>query len=294
MSSQQVNIFHTPSCIVSKFSRKQALVYVQPTIDECLKILPRQLGNHILSYTYALFDFYIENLVIKFGYKFVINTFLNLILCCTPTKLKLPKLTKINYHEALTIIMTYVKKIRVTRGRITSLFGLAIIGEESVEQQKQQQKLEDKISHEEFMRQITVGDIFHYNAWGYQNEMFLVCQKTNKTFYHIRVIITNETETNYTIKAHVVTRTYSTYNTTTMMATSTVTSTRCFITRNITNIYLSKHLLVKPKKKLIFQSQNDNLTPEFVLNKTEKRRSVMTLLRYQPVGTSKTEYQPMN
>lgn len=57
----------------SKFAPKEQIVYVLPSINECLGLLPRNLGNYILSYTTAWFDFYLDNLIQKYGSKFVLQ-----------------------------------------------------------------------------------------------------------------------------------------------------------------------------------------------------------------------------
>jgi len=285
MMQQQVTISNIPSPIESKFSRKQAVVYIVPSVDDCLKLLPRQLGNHILSYTYALFDFYVENLVLKFGYKFVVTIFLEQILHITVRRLPEPKITM---QDKLKQIMIYCKRLRVERQLIIGRFDLEIFYKKTMQEQKRQLKIHEAQKNEAFMQQITVGDIFYYDTLGYRNEYLLVCQKTKKTFYSIRVMITNETEQTYTVKAFVLRNTTIGYNPTT-----TITTDICYISQNITQMFLFNYLQIKPKKKLIFQSQNNNLTPTFVLNKTEKRKSVMTLFRLKSVNNSKSEYEPM-
>lgn len=78
-TNHSVNISYEPSPIDSRFSRKQVQVYIIPTIDECMGLLPRHLGNYILSYLNAFLDFYVENLIKKFGKKFVIDLFLKYV-----------------------------------------------------------------------------------------------------------------------------------------------------------------------------------------------------------------------
>jgi hypothetical protein len=54
----------------SKFAPVRKVIYEIPSIDECLKHLPKDVGNHILSYTTAWLQFYLENLRKKYDYKF--------------------------------------------------------------------------------------------------------------------------------------------------------------------------------------------------------------------------------
>ena len=55
----------------SKFGPKEVIVYCMPSLNDCMAILPRHLGNYILSFTYAWLEFYLDNLVEKYGHSFV-------------------------------------------------------------------------------------------------------------------------------------------------------------------------------------------------------------------------------
>jgi hypothetical protein len=57
----------------SVFAPKPKLVYVLPTLDECIGFLPKDLGNHILSFTNIWLEFYLENLIRKYGNKFFVD-----------------------------------------------------------------------------------------------------------------------------------------------------------------------------------------------------------------------------
>jgi len=54
----------------SKFAPVRKVIYKIPSIDECIKHLPRDVGNHILSYTTAWVAFYLENIRRKYDEKF--------------------------------------------------------------------------------------------------------------------------------------------------------------------------------------------------------------------------------
>jgi hypothetical protein len=75
MSKQNIvcytsNSFNT---IGGKFAPKEKIVYELPSIDECISLLPRSVGNHILSFTSAWFDFWIELIREKYGNSFMID-----------------------------------------------------------------------------------------------------------------------------------------------------------------------------------------------------------------------------
>jgi len=55
----------------SKFSPKKKVVYVLPTLDMCLALLPKDVGNHILSYTTAWINFMLLHILEKYGLAFL-------------------------------------------------------------------------------------------------------------------------------------------------------------------------------------------------------------------------------
>jgi hypothetical protein len=54
----------------SKFSAKRKVIYVLPSLDMCIGMLPKEVGNHILSYTTAWFDFMLFHILEKYGLPF--------------------------------------------------------------------------------------------------------------------------------------------------------------------------------------------------------------------------------
>jgi hypothetical protein len=54
----------------SKFAPKKRVVYVLPSIDDCIAQLPKEVGNHILSYTNAWLDFMLLHILEKYGLPF--------------------------------------------------------------------------------------------------------------------------------------------------------------------------------------------------------------------------------
>jgi len=51
----------------SNFAPKKRTVYVIPKINECMAILPRDLGNYILSFTTVWVEYYLKNMLDNFG-----------------------------------------------------------------------------------------------------------------------------------------------------------------------------------------------------------------------------------
>jgi hypothetical protein len=65
----------------SKFAPKEMVVYKVPTLDECIGMLPRAVGNYILSFTSFWIEFYLQNIQKKYGNKFLIEM-IDKYLCC--------------------------------------------------------------------------------------------------------------------------------------------------------------------------------------------------------------------
>jgi|688.fasta_scaffold40102_4 hypothetical protein len=87
--SDQPRILKTISCYTeikivvssSKFAPKEMVVYKVPTLDECIGMLPRAIGNYILSFTPFWIEFYLQNIQQKYGNRFII-TMIDKYLCC--------------------------------------------------------------------------------------------------------------------------------------------------------------------------------------------------------------------
>jgi hypothetical protein len=175
----------------SMFGPKQITVYKVPTIDECIGLLPKYVGNYILSYTYAWVEFYLDNLVEKFGYYFVTFT-LNL-------NFNIKGKSKFTQYELYKNVIKYIRDKNISKSYIRDRFQIAIpkkLNEIFLENQKKEQKL---LKRQIDLTKIQIGSIFlssNYNV----NYLFLVVQKTAKQYYSIRIIIENETDTQYIIK----------------------------------------------------------------------------------------------
>lgn len=190
MSSIQVS--PKPSVIAgSKFGPKEVIVYCLPTIDDCLALLPRHLGNYILSFTYAWLEFYLDNLAEKYGYTFVNFTLAPLCVVRGRTTQNRLVLYKNN--------IAFIKKHNVDRGNIHQRFERALVArKKEIDDMKRRKEIETTKKNFDLER-LNVGNIFiggvHYNK-----RKYLVVQKTAKTYYCVKVEIENETETHYILK----------------------------------------------------------------------------------------------
>jgi len=190
MSSIQIS--SKPSVIAgSKFGPKEVIVYSIPSIDDCLALLPRHLGNYILSFTYAWLEFYLENLAEKYGHTFVNSTLAPLCIVRGRVSKNRFVLYKCNIE--------YIKKYNIDRGIIHQRVerGL-VIRKKAIEDEKRRKEIQTTKKNFDLQR-LNVGSIFiggaHYNM-----RKYLVVQKTAKTYYCVKVEIESETETHYILK----------------------------------------------------------------------------------------------
>lgn len=181
-----------PSVIAgSKFGPKEVIIYHIPSIDDCLALLPRHLGNYILSFTYAWLEFYLDNLVEKYGHTFVNNTLAPLCIVRGRTTQNRLVLYKNN--------IAYIKKHNIERGNIHHKFERALVTrKKEIEQAKQRKEIEN-LKKKMDMERLSVGSIF-VGGQSYHQKLYLVIQKTEKTYYCVSVTIESETETHYTLK----------------------------------------------------------------------------------------------
>ena len=69
------------SSSMGRFAPKEIVVYQVPSLDECIGMLPRTIGNYILSFTPFWIEFYLQNIQKKYGNKFLIEM-IDKYLCC--------------------------------------------------------------------------------------------------------------------------------------------------------------------------------------------------------------------
>ena len=255
MSSQQVNISYEPSSIVSKFGKQEKVVYIIPTIDECLALLPRHLGNYILSYTNAFLLFYIDNLVRKYGIAFVCEVFRADIFRFINFKI----ITTQTIQQRLERYIKYSTKHNTPRDKIVSAFERGIITRQSlIEAKKQQQILASSIK-KSYLEILNVGSIITSYVG-----TFLVVEKTKLCYYTAKVSFQDNNPV---------------YNTLTSKSFSVD------IKRNVNFSGFSNVDIVEAKPLKIIKWNNSVVLPP-VLTNNHKREYVMGLFGYKKLKPS--------
>jgi hypothetical protein len=72
--------YNKPSTVGGLFAPKEKIVYILPSIEECIIMLPRDVGNLILSFTNYFIHLYLEKMREKYSDAFVSNIIFNSIL----------------------------------------------------------------------------------------------------------------------------------------------------------------------------------------------------------------------
>jgi hypothetical protein len=198
MNSSIVQIANYKTSIPSsKFAPKEQVVSILPSINECMAILPRSVGNHILSYTTAFLDFYIENMILKYGVIFVWKVLSNLL-----NIKEFVSWTKYRITQELPKYIRMVKKHPyIKRNMIMIKFNLHIDQRRTRIQLEQQQKLLYQQQIQDIYSKVQTGDIIRFHKqWNtnFATEKFcLIVEKTKKCYYSIRINVGNNLESDF-------------------------------------------------------------------------------------------------
>jgi len=195
---------------------KQPEVWIRPDLNYCLKLLPREIGNLILSYTDAYLDWYLEDIQKKYGDKFmdmVLRAIPRNITFETSKKNKLLTIgrflgtldtrNKTNSFNCIpypvlhinsgagvvSVVGTSVRNTKITAGIVVRTVKV-YLEKRKVEFDMKQKKAQDKrelneLNRLKFKAECKVGDIITMdNEWGYT---LLITKVNDKTVSGIRI-----------------------------------------------------------------------------------------------------------
>jgi len=101
------------------FSPKEIKVYRVPSLDECMALLPRVIGNYILSFTNVWIEYYLENIKNKYGNKFIIEMIGDILL----NKIYIRGHSKMNQENHANYLIYYLmNKSNIKRDLIPKAF----------------------------------------------------------------------------------------------------------------------------------------------------------------------------
>jgi hypothetical protein len=179
----------------SKFAPVRQVIYKIPSIDECLKHLPKDIGNHILSYTTAWLEFYLNNLRQKYDYKFF-----RILLCewlFNKTYISCMDTKKNTTDYIITeIINSYPRMSSKLKSSIPGRLTSALVWRQTQIAEKAERQLQ--LSNERkqksnnlkmWIDHLIIGSIVRINRQWWSEEIGIVIYKTTTTY---TVLITNE------------------------------------------------------------------------------------------------------
>lgn len=186
---------------------KQPEVWIRPDLNYCLKLLPKEIGNLILSYTDAYLDWYLVDIQKKYGDKFMdmilrsiprnitfspkrelltIGRFLGTLdvknktnsFNCIPNPV-----LNISENNICCITGTVVKKTKITAGIIVRTVKVNLEkrkAEYDIKRRQAQEKRElNELNRLKFKDECKVGDIITMNSyWG---QTLLITKVNDKT-----------------------------------------------------------------------------------------------------------------
>ena len=191
MKSIQLKCYlNKPNSVNGKFAPIEIIVYKLPTINDCIALLPRDIGNHILSFTNAWLEWYLENIRNKYGEKFIIEMLVNMM----NNKFKMSIFNRAKYRKSNVIISYILQHIgskyyigwnepirTLTRDSIRFAFEDQLVLQSAKIVYNQQRILEKKQEYDVWFNTLQVGDIIDADK--------LVLSKTNKSYRYVHIEI---------------------------------------------------------------------------------------------------------
>lgn len=174
--------YEKPSTVGGMFAPKEKIVYILPTVEECIIMLPRDVGNLILSFTNYFIHLYLEKMREKYGDEFVSNIIYNPLLKGT---VYIRNKNSLTIQESCSKLIRYVEKnvgtsIVFTRQDIYDCFKKGIeerekkIKDDKIRKiQRENEKKQNKQAFEALIQNMPIGMIFS----GFSQD-FILLRKT--------------------------------------------------------------------------------------------------------------------
>ena len=185
--------YNKPSTVGGIFAPKEKIVYVLPSVEECIILLPKDVGNLILSFTNYFIHLYLEKMREKYGDAFVSNIIFNPLLKGT---VYIKNKSSLTIKESCSKLVRYVEKhvgtsTLFTEKEIYQCFkeGIELRAKEieNNKRKKEQweiEKQQNKRSFEALILNLPIGMIFS----GY-NQHFIILRKTRCSLIVSEIIL---------------------------------------------------------------------------------------------------------
>ena len=185
--------YNKPSTVGGLFAPKEKIVYVLPSVEECIIILPREVGNLILSFTNYFIHLYLEKMREKYGDRFVSNIIFNSILKGT---VHVRNKNSLTIEESCSKLVRYVER-NVGSSTVFTQQDIYICFKEGVELRKKKirddkirkiqmenERKRNKQSFEELIQNMPIGMIFSG-----QDKHFILLRKTRCSLIVSEIIL---------------------------------------------------------------------------------------------------------
>ena len=174
--------YNKPSTVGGLFAPKEKIVYVLPSVEECIILLPREVGNLILSYTNYFIHLYLEKMRETYGDAFVSNIIFNPILKGT---VYIRNKNSLTIEESCSKLVRYIERNVGTSDVFTQqdiynhfkegieLRTKQIEDNKRMKLQREIEKKRNKRSFEALIQNMPIGMIFSGHS-----QSFIVLRKT--------------------------------------------------------------------------------------------------------------------
>jgi len=185
--------YNKPATVGGLFAPKEKIVYVLPSVEECIIILPREVGNLILSFTNYFIHLYLEKMREKYGDAFVSNIIFNPILKGT---VYIKNKNSLTITESCSKLIRYIER-NVGNSEVFTQKDIYICFKEGIELRTKQikdekrrkllresEKKRNQRLFEELIQNMPIGMIFS----GYSQD-FIVLRKTRCSLIVCEIVL---------------------------------------------------------------------------------------------------------
>jgi hypothetical protein len=185
--------YDKPSTVGGLFAPKEKIVYVLPSVEECIIMLPKDVGNLILSFTNYFIHLYLEKMREKYGDAFVSNIVFNSILKGT---VYIKNKNSLTIQESCSKLIRYVERkvgnsTLFTEKDIYQCFkeGIELRAKKIKDEKRKKEerivkKKENQASFQALIQNMPIGIIFSYLS-----NSFIVLRKTRCSLIVSEIIL---------------------------------------------------------------------------------------------------------
>ena len=193
-NTRQITITDKRGVIPSKFGAVQKKVYILPSINDCLILLPKDISNYILSFTSAFIELYLENVAKQNGIKFVISVFYD--------ELKIKRIKKVLYHSVSDIISKFINESILTKiniKQIKDVFDKRIAYEKIYCLNSKQERLIEKTINSTILLNQIIKSTYMNRIYSEFTNYYICIKKLAYQYYLLPITLEKDYDNGYLI-----------------------------------------------------------------------------------------------